>query len=206
MKVISVNIGERRKVEWRQQIVETGIFKSPVDKINLGIHDVENDHVVDRRFHGGVDKACYLFSADTYDFWKSKYSDLDWQWGMFGENVTVEGLDESDIFIGSTYSLGSAVVEVSEPRQPCFKLGIRFATQAVLKDFISKESSGVYVRMLKSGEVKPGDEFRLIEKGSDISIKDVFQLLYKRHKNPDLREEAIALEKLAEGAKRGLRG
>lgn len=205
MKVVSVNIGEQQKVKWRLRTIQTGIFKYPVKSIMLGRTDVEKDDVVDRKYHGGVDKACYLFSADTYKNWKEKYPELDWDWGMFGENATVEGLNESNIFIGSTYSLGSAIVEVSEPRQPCFKLGIRFGTQKVLKQFIAEGNCGVYVRVLQSGQVKPEDEFILIEKGSDISIRDVFQLMYKKHTNPGLLNDALALPKLAEGAKRGLR-
>lgn len=201
MKVISVNIGERRKVKWRSRTVETGIFKFPIDEIILAKTDVENDHVVDRKYHGGSDKACYIFSADDYECWKIKYPDLEWNWGMFGENITIEGLKESEIFIGSQYSIGTAIVEVSEPRQPCFKLGIRFNTQKVLKDFISNGKSGVYLRVLKQGVVTIGDEFKLINKGSDISIQDVFELIYKKHKNSELIKEAIQLDKLAHSTK-----
>ncbi|MFT6867086.1 MAG: MOSC domain-containing protein YiiM [Cyclobacteriaceae bacterium] len=201
MKVVSVNIGERKKIRWRLRTIETGIFKSPVDQIILDSTDVVNDHVVDRKYHGGIDKACYLFSADVYDYWKAKYPDLVWDWGMFGENVTVAGLNESEIFIGSTYAIGSAIIEVSEPRQPCFKLGIRFGTQKVLKDFIAAAHSGVYVRVLQSGEVKSGDEMVLLEKGSDVSILDIFQLLYNKHQSQDLLLKATQLNKLAESTR-----
>lgn len=202
MKVVSVNTGERKMIKWRSRNIETGIFKLPVDQIHLGTTDVENDQVVDRKYHGGIDKACYLFSADDYGFWKEKYPSLEWDWGMFGENITISGLDESDIFIGSTYQIGTAVIEVSQPREPCFKLGIRFGTQKVLKDFIAAEQSGVYVRVLKEGIVKPGDEMTLLEKGSDISVKDIFQLIYKNHQSPELVKEALKLNKLAESVRK----
>jgi len=205
MQVVSINLGERQTVRWKRKEVETGIFKYPVNHhITLGYEDVESDHVVDRKYHGGIDKACYLFSADVYPFWKSRYPQLSWDWGMFGENITVMGLDESKIHIGSTYSIGTAMVEVSEPRQPCFKLGIRFGTQKVLKEFIAAGHSGVYLRVITPGKVKAGDQMSLIEEGSDISILDIFQLFYHQHKNPELVHKALELKKLAAGARRNL--
>jgi MOSC domain-containing protein YiiM len=206
MKVIATNIGERRQVSWRGKKVETGIFKSPVsDGIFLGSTDVQNDHVVDRKWHGGVDKACYLFSAEAYTHFKKWHPQLNWDWGMFGENVTIEGLDESEIMIGSQYQIGEAIVEVSEPRQPCFKLGVRFGTQKILKQFIAHDRPGVYVRVLQQGFVRPEDEMVLIESGSSISIQDIHQLMFRKHANPMLLEEALKLEKLAESSKVDLR-
>ena len=94
MKVVSVNIGERKGVKYRGKTVQTGVFKKPVTHpIILGKFDVEGDAVIDRRYHGGEFKACYLYSADHYEFWKNKYPDLEWEYGMFGENITVEGLN-----------------------------------------------------------------------------------------------------------------
>lgn len=205
MKVVSVNLGEKQKVTWRRKPVETGIFKKPVESIRLGTEDVQHDNVIDRKYHGGVDKACYLFSADAYPSWKSAYPNLDWHWGMFGENITVEGLDESKVYIGSKYELGDALVEVSEPRQPCFKLGIRFGTQQVLKDFIAGGKSGVYLRILRPGKVIPGDQLKLTEQVCEVSIRDVFDLTFRQHANPALVHEALKADKLAESAKKDLR-
>ncbi len=202
MKVISVNLGEKRKVKWKSKIKETGIFKQPVTEITLGSTDVEKDSVVDRKYHGGVDKACYLFSADVYNDWKEKYPDLDWDWGMFGENITVAGLDESKIMIGAIYQLGKAVVEVSEPRQPCSTLGIRFNTQQVIKDFIAAEHSGVYLRVIQPGRVKATDTIELISEGEDISIRDVFRMIYKKETSPNKIAQALASEKLAQSSKK----
>lgn len=206
MEVVAVNIGEKRSVQWKHKTVETGIFKYPVSgSIVLGKEDVENDHVIDRKYHGGVDKACYLYPADVYGFWKDQYPGLDWSWGMFGENITVHGLDESLINIGSTYSIGSAIVEVSEPRQPCFKLGIRFGNQKVLKDFIQYGHPGVYVRVVQPGKVTAGDLMQLVCKGSEVSIRDVFQLLYGLHQDPSMLEKALAVPSLAASARRNLK-
>ena len=137
MKVISTNIARPRTVEWRGREIQTGIYKEPVDgPIYLGKEDVVNDTVIDRKHHGGEYKACYLFGSDYYDDWKKKYPQLDWNWGMFGENLTVDGLDEHQLQIGAVYTLGEATVQITEPRQPCYKLGIKFGTQKVIIEFL----------------------------------------------------------------------
>ena len=152
MKILSTNIGKPVTIEWRGQQIETGIYKYPVEQpIRLEKEDVADDHVIDRRYHGGVDKACYLYSADHYSFWQSKFPALELQWGMFGETLTVSGLNESAIRIGDYFSVGSAIVQVSQPRQPCFKLGIRFGDQSVVSDLWSLPFPGVYVRVIIPG-------------------------------------------------------
>ncbi|MBL4585662.1 MAG: MOSC domain-containing protein [Flavobacteriales bacterium] len=185
MKIISLNTGISKTVTWRGKDVKTGIFKSPVDRpIFLGKTDVVNDDVVDRRFHGGTDKAVYAYSADHYPFWKKSYPNLEWNFGMFGENLTVLGMDESKMLIGSIYKLGEAEVQVCQPRQPCFKLGIRFGTQSVLKQFVSSPYPGVYFRVLKSGNVKKDDVLELLKEEPDSpSILEVYKLMC--HKQTD---------------------
>jgi len=206
MQIISTNIGEAVAIEWRGQEVQTGIYKYPVDMpVFLGKEDVKNDHVLDRRFHGGADKACYLYSADHYAFWKTKYPDQDWQWGMFGENLTVSGLDESEIHIGDIYQVGEAVVQVSQPRQPCFKLGVRFGNQKVVDDFWLLPYSGIYVRVLQFGNVKKGDEFILLERNSDsLSVTQVFSIFRVNRDKDDLMRKAIDEPLLAESCRRDI--
>ena len=127
MKIISTNIGSPVIFSWKGREVATGLFKYPVPSpIMLEKEDVTNDHVIDRRYHGGTDKACYFYSADNYDYWKSLYPKMEMQFGMFGENLTVEGLSEENINIGDVFKIGNAVVQVTQPRQPCFKLNFRF--------------------------------------------------------------------------------
>jgi MOSC domain-containing protein YiiM len=162
MKVISTNIAKPRTVSWRGREIQTGIYKEPIkEPIFLGNEDVRNDTVIDRKHHGGEHKACYLFGADYYDDWKQKYPKLDWNWGMFGENLTVEGLNENMLQIGAIYELGDALVQISEPRQPCYKLGIRFGTQKVIVDFLEYGHPGTYVRILKEGLVSKDDMLQL---------------------------------------------
>lgn len=187
-------------VNWRGNQIATGIYKRPVDhSLYLGREIVSKDVIADRKVHGGIDKACYLFSASHYPYWKNLYPKLPWDWGMFGENLTVEGLDESNIQLGDVYKIGSAMVEVSQPREPCYKLGIRFGSQEVLKQFIDHGHPGAYVRILQEGEVKKGDQLQLVSRPeTSISIKDFFRLLYDREKDEDLVFRALASKALPE--------
>ncbi len=182
MKVLSVNIGEEKIVSWRGKPVKTGIFKYPVDEpIYLDKEDVKNDSVCDRRYHGGIDKACYLYNGDTYPFWKEKYPLLDWTYGMMGENITIQNLDESKIHIGNQYKIGDAIIEVAQPRQPCFKLGIRFGTQKIVKDFVNAPYPGIYVRVIVSGKVNLGDSLIPLKiKKENPTVLEVYEVLYGR--------------------------
>jgi MOSC domain-containing protein YiiM len=206
MEIISTNIAQPEIIEWRGQSVQTGIYKYPVEtSIFLGLEDVVNDHVFDRRYHGGVDKACYLYSADHYSFWKEQYPSLEWQWGMFGENLTVKGLDESQIKIGDRFLIGAAEVQVSQPRQPCFKLGVRFGNQQIVDDFWQLPFPGVYVRVLKEGSVKKGDQLVLLDRNQgSLTVSEVFSIFRINHENADLIQKAVQEPFLAESCKRDL--
>ena len=206
MQVISTNIAQPTTIEWRGQELQTGIYKYAVETpVYLGKEDVENDHVLDRRYHGGIDKACYLYSADHYPFWKSRFPGQEWKWGMFGENLTISGLNESEIHIGDRFQIGEAVVQVSQPRQPCFKLGVRFGDQSVVDDFWNSPFPGVYVRVLQAGNVQKGDELFLIDRNTDsLSIKQVFSVFRLDRTNYELMRKAIAEPFLAESCRRDI--
>ena len=206
MKVISTNISAPKIVLWKGKEELTGIFKKPVSEIFLGKEEVDDDAVVDRRYHGGVDKACYLFTADIYAEWKRMFPDADWSLGMFGENLTVAGLDEREMYIGDQYQIGEALVEVSEPREPCYKLGIRFGTQAILKPFLNQPHCGVYVRVLRPGKVVTGDELVLIKRvQEEFTMARIYWLRYNAEITdvPEI-NRALELDTLASSAKRGL--
>ncbi len=206
MKIISTNIAKPTTIEWQGQKVETGIYKYAVNNpIFLGFEDVVNDHVIDRRYHGGSDKACYMYSADHYPFWQNKYPNQDWKWGMFGENLTVSGLIESEIRIGDRFQIGHAVVQVTQPRQPCFKLGVRFGDQSVVSDFWTLPFPGVYVRVLLPGEVKTGDEIIRIESNPEsLSVSQVFSIFHSNKENLELMQKAIAEPFIAESCRRNI--
>lgn len=198
MKIISTNIGEPTSITWNGQQTTTGIFKKPVDEpITLETESVAKDTISDRKVHGGIYKACYLFSSDHYPYWKEKYPNLDWNWGMFGENLTVEGMDEAELKIGSIYKLGSALVQISQPREPCFKLGIKFGTQDILKEFIDYGYPGTYLRILEVGEVKTGDIMELKEESENtLTTKQFYELLFSRKKDKAIVEMALKNEAL----------
>lgn len=188
MKITSTNIAKPTTIIWNGQEVITGIYKKPINQaIYLGNQQILNDEVSDRKHHGGEFKACYLFSADQYEYWKNLYPNLDWEWGMFGENLTVSGFNEEDISIGDIYEIGSALVQVTQPREPCFKFGVKFGNQEVLKQFIEHGFPGTYVRILKEGFVKTGDTLKLVEKAKNsITTAQFFHLLFSKEKDKNL--------------------
>jgi len=207
MHISSVNIGEAKTISWRGKDIQTGIYKYPVKQaIYLGNEDVENDHVIDRRYHGGLDKACYLFSKDHYSFWKEKYPNLDWDYGMFGENLTISSFNENRISIGDIFKIGEAIVQITQPRQPCFKLGVRFGTQKMVKQFVESGHSGAYVRVIKTGNVKKDDEMILQEQmKNSMSLGDIFRLLYDNHASIKDVKKALLIESLAQSCKNDLK-
>ena len=193
MQIISVNIAETVTFLWSGKPVKTGIYKNPVKHpIFLGKNDVQGDTVSDRRAHGGEFKACYLFSADQYPYWQNLYPDLDWNYGTLGENLTVSGLNEKRISIGDIYKVGNAIVQITQPREPCYKFGAKFDNQKVLKQFIEHGYPGTYARVIEEGYVSKGDEFILIEKAKNsLSTYQFFNLLFAKTKDQKLLELAI---------------
>lgn len=205
MKVCTVNIGEKRTVIWRDKEYCTGIFKEPINRpIQLGKMDVVHDHVIDRKYHGGVNKACYLFSADHYDHFKNIYPNLKWNNGMFGENLTIMNFDEKQVYIGDTFKVGTAIIQISEPRLPCSTLAMRFDAHRIMKDFIEFGRCGAYVRVLEEGYISAGDIFELIEHPNDsFSVFDVF---FSCHNSiePNLRDRMLNSTLITENTKKEL--
>ncbi|MEJ1223937.1 MOSC domain-containing protein [Sediminicola sp. 1XM1-17] len=193
MKVIATNISKGSIITWKGKEEKTGIYKCPTKApIHLGKTDVGRDTVVDRKYHGGIHKACYLFSAEEYTYWKNLYPQQDWDWGMFGENLTIAGLDESQIRIGDIYKIGGALVQISQPREPCYKLGIRFGTQKILKQFIARSRPGTYVRILEEGMVAIEDGMILKEQSKNsLTVQQLYNLLFAKEKAQDLLHLAI---------------
>ncbi|MCE2611490.1 MOSC domain-containing protein [Flavobacteriaceae bacterium D16] len=193
MKVLATNIAQPRKISWKGKTEYTGIYKVPVKKpVYLGKEEVRGDTIVYGKLHGGVDKACYLFSTEQYEYWKKKYPDLEWDWGMFGENLSISGLDESQLRIGDVLQIGEALVEVSEPREPCYKLGLKFGNQKIIQEFVDHGFPGTYVRILEEGIVSTGDTVHLIRQSdNDLTVKAFFELRYMELKDPDILQLAL---------------
>ena len=177
MQVVSVNIGKKQIVKWNDRIYETGIYKYPVEEaIFLGEEDVTNDDVIDRRYHGGFEQAVYAYGKNHYEYWKNLYPNLDFTNGMFGENLTIDNLNEKEIHVGNIYQLGEVKIEVTKSRQPCVKLGIRFQDAKVIKQFWNTTKSGVYFKVLQTGFVKKNDELILLKKlENSLTIAQVYE-------------------------------
>jgi MOSC domain-containing protein YiiM len=188
MKIISTNIGKPTEFIWNGKTETTGIFKKPVNEpIYLTKNDVLKDEVSNRLNHGGYYKACYIFSADHYPYWKELYPNLEWTWGMFGENLTVANFDEKKVYLGDIYKVGEAVVQVSQYREPCYKFGYKFGTQKILKQFIEYGYGGTYLSILEEGNVNVNDEFTLIERPENsLSVYNLFQVVFSKYKDQDL--------------------
>lgn len=198
MQILSTNIAKPTTILWRGKQVQTGIYKTPTNQpIYLGKHDVKGDIVSDRKVHGGEFKACYIFSSNHYPYWQNLYPNLNWEYGMLGENLTVSGLDETQVYIGDIYKVGESLVQVTQPREPCFKFGVKFGTQKVLKQFIEHGYPGTYLRVLEEGNVSKGNEFILVKKAENsLTIHQFFNLLFAKTKDQELLKLAIQNEAL----------
>ena len=206
MIIKSINRADIRTISYRGKKVKTGIFKMPVStEMEVTTKGLSGDNVVDKRYHGDYDKGLYAYGSEQYEFWKPQYPDLDFQWGMFGENLTVDGLDEGEIFVGDRWLIGEEViVEVSQPREPCFKLGARFETQKVVKAFAKSNYPGAYLRIIQPGIINAGDEITIVKNDKErLSIGEVWKCLF-HEKDIDGIKRALAHPLLAEDSKETL--
>lgn len=178
-KVISLNVGLPRTVYFRGQAVTTGIFKEPIKgRIKLRRLNLDGDKQADLTVHGGPDKAVYAYPAEHYDYWKKRLPNMKLPWGMFGENFTTEGLLEDQVNIGDVFRIGSSEVVATQPRMPCYKLGVKFGRMDIVKQFMESKLPGIYFRVLKEGEVGPGDEIELISRdANNVTVRDLVQLV-----------------------------
>jgi len=201
MKIISTNISRTKTVIHNGKPIETGIFKEPTnDEVFIDKLNIIGDEQADRIHHGGEHKAVYAFSYDHYDYWKSILNNKDISSGMFGENFTISHFSEENINIGDQFRFGTALLEVSQPRVPCFKLGIAFDNEEILKLFTQNFCTGVYLRVLESGWAKTGDTVSIEKKMThNMSIKTLFQAYFDRQymDSESLLFDALQLPELA---------
>lgn len=200
MKLISVNIGLPRDVSWQGKTVTTGIFKEPVEgSVMLRMLNLDGDKQADLSVHGGVSKAVYAYPVEHYEFWKSELPHMKLPYGMFGENFTTEGLLEDTVNIGDRFRIGEAEVMVTEPRMPCYKLGVKFGRADMLKRFLASRRTGFYFAVLQEGEVKAGDAIKPLSRdGSDITVADITRLYAFERDDLKLLRRVVQLEALSE--------
>ena len=158
MRVLSVNVGLPREVTWRGKPVTTGIFKEPVaGPVPIRTLNLAGDRQADLRVHGGRDKAVYAYPSEFYELWRSERPELAFPWGQFGENLTTEGLRDEDVSVGDRFRVGTAELIVTQPRLPCFKLGIKMGRDAFVTEFLQRGLLGFYLAVAREGEVEAGD-------------------------------------------------
>jgi MOSC domain-containing protein YiiM len=200
MKLISVNVGLPRVVMSSGDPVSTGIFKEPVaGGVTLRTLNLDGDRQADLSVHGGPSKAVYAYPSEHYEYWMHEFPEMKLPWGMFGENFTTAGLFESEVNIGDKFRVGSATVMVTEPRMPCYKLGIRFDRPDIVKRFLASERTGFYFAVLQEGEVGAGDTIELIEGSKDsLRVSDITALYTHEKHNVGLLRRAIEVAALPE--------
>ncbi len=214
MKLVSVNVGLPRDVVWHGMNVSTGIFKRPVKgRVALRKLNLDGDRQADLSVHGGEDKAVYCYPLGHYAYWKKELPGRDLPLGMFGENFTIDfgdlgdkaGLPENSIHIGDRFSVGSAEVVVTQPRLPCYKLGIRFQMDDMVKRFLASGRSGFYVAVVGEAEVGADDEMQMISRDPNaVPVSEITRLyVAKRYSGEDARivERALHVTALPESWK-----
>jgi len=198
MTVVSVNTGGPRDVHVNGETVRTSIWKFPREgRIRVVGFNLDGDEQSDLTVHGGQYKSVYVYPSEHYAFWRSELPDAELPWGAFGENLTTEGLLETDVCIGDRFLIGTAEFQVTQPRQPCFKLGIRFGREDMLKRFVVSGRSGFYLSIVREGDLGRGDAIHIThrEPGS-VSVAEIFALKMRGDGTADALRRAAALESL----------
>jgi MOSC domain-containing protein YiiM len=200
LRVVSVNVGLPREVDWHGRTVRTSIWKSPVaGPVRVSPLNLAGDQQSDLSVHGGTEKAVYAYPSEHYEHWRRELPGQDLPWGSFGENLTTEGLLEPDIRIGDRLRVGAAELVVTQPRMPCFKLGIRFGRDDMVKLFLRIGRSGFYLAVLQEGEVAAGDPIEITGRdGHGVTVAEIANLYARDKDNQDLLRRAVEVPALPE--------
>jgi MOSC domain-containing protein YiiM len=198
MKVLSVSVGLPREIEWKGKVVRTSIFKASVPgRVRVGQLNLEGDQQSDLSVHGGIDKAVYAYPSEHYPFWREQLVGTELPWAVFGENFTTEGLLEETTRIGDRFRIGSAEFVVTQPRMPCFKLGIRFNRSDMVKRFLESGRTGFYFAVVKEGELTAGDSIELLERDDhNVTVADVANLYGRDSANQQMLRRVSELPSL----------
>lgn len=200
VRIVSVNVGLPREVVWKDKVVTTGIFKHPVEgRVRLRTLNLDGDRQADLAVHGGPSKAVYAYPSEHYADWRKKVPEMVLHWGMFGENLTTHGLLESDVRIGDRFQIGSAELVVTEPRMPCYKLGVKFGRADIIKKFLASRRTGFYCAVSKEGEIGAGDPIRWISQDPHgVTVADITHLYATKRGDSELLHRAVQVGALPE--------
>jgi MOSC domain-containing protein YiiM len=189
MRLVSVNTSMPREVLWHERSVSTGIFKEPVSgRVAMRTLNLQGDGQADLSVHGGVDKAVYCYPTSHYAYWRKELRGRELPMGVFGENLTIDDFTEDTVHLGDRFSVGTAEVVVTQPRLPCYKLGVRFGSDDMVKRFLASARTGFYVAVSHEGEVGAGDEIKLIARDPHaVAVSEITRLyVAKRWGNDDV--------------------
>ena len=198
MRLVSINVGRPRLVIWKNQPVSTGIFKEPVEgSVMLRTLNLDGDRQADLTVHGGPSKAVYVYPVEHYDYWRTELPGMKLPPGMFGENFTTEGLHESTVNIGDRFRIGDAELMVTEPRMPCYKLGIKFGRSDILRRLLASGRTGFYFAVLKEGKVTAGDAIKLTGRDEHgVKVSDITRLYARDKDDLEMMRRALEVESL----------
>lgn len=199
MKVLSINLSKPIEIDYQGRKLSTGIYKNPVNNsvaaTKLGL---EGDGQADRNNHGGADKAIYIYSIENYRYWEQTLSRSQLPYGQFGENLTVEGMADEQINIGDIFAIGTVRAQVTQPRVPCFKLGIKMEMTKFPKMFINSGRVGFYLRVLKEGVINPHDPVTVVEEdAAKLSIQEAMLALLKGPRRQAVIKKALGIDALS---------
>lgn len=200
MRIVSVNVGLPREIDWRGEPVLTGIFKAPVEgRIAMRTLNLDGDRQADLSVHGGPEKAVYAYPLEHYPYWRALLRTDDLPPASFGENLTLEGLTENDVSIGDRLCIGTAEVVVTQPRVPCYKLAAKFDRPEIVREFLESGHSGFYFAVAQQGEVGAGDPVEFVSRDpAAIRVTDLNRLYREKMTDRDLMRRAVQVAALAE--------
>jgi MOSC domain-containing protein YiiM len=196
MKVLSVNVGLPREVEWKEPVA---------GPVAVRRDNLDGDRQADLTVHGGPNKAVYGYASEHYPYWRKQFPNMELPWGVFGENLTTEGVSEDSLHIGDVVRVGSAVLRVVQPRQPCYKLQIRFGRDDIIQRFLVSGRSGFYFSIVQEGAVEAGSVIEVVSRDENqVTIADIHRLYLGVVPDPELLQRALRVPVLPEGLRGSL--
>ena len=204
MKILSINISLPKKITFNKKILNTSIFKKPVnEKVNIKKAGIEGDKQADLKSHGGVNKAVYAYSYKHYKYWGELLKkDFSNDYGLIGENLTIDDFDEKEFFIGDELQISDAILKITQPRIPCYKLGIKMNEKDFVNFFINYGHLGMYMKVIKSGFIEKGDNIKLIRRNKDtMTIYEISKLIFDKKDNVEKMKKALQIDCLSEEIK-----
>ena len=206
-QLLSVNVGRPRDVEWEGRTVRTAIWKESVDGPRMVRRiNIDGDDQADRAAHGGEHRAVFVYQIDSYRYWEEQLGRHDFTYGQFGENLTVDGLADDQVSVGNKYRIGGAILEVTQPRVTCFRVGIRMAEPRMPSLLVAHHRPGFYCRVLQEGIVEAGDEITLLQGGPEqLTIAEIDGLLYLPRRSRRALSRALRIPALSDGWKGSFR-